>query len=359
MGDHTDYNDGFALPCAIDRQTVVAYRVRDDPVVMVVTADEPGFKDQFPWNSDLHSSQGPVWTRYVRGVFAGLRAQGYVLGGIELAIAGDIPQGSGLSSSASLELAVAEALCTGFGLKVADANLARAGQFAEHYFAGCQCGLMDQLVVASARPKQAMLLDCRSLQATHVRLPSDMAIVIIDSKVRRGLVGSEYNLRRRQCEEAARHFGVPALRDIDMAGWEAESAGMDPVLARRAKHVVSENARTLALAQCFIASDNAALHEIFRESHASLRDQFEVSTPAIDRLVDIVSSTVGRHGGARMTGGGFGGCVVALAPLDAAQSISTAVSGQYVSPSGQRAMVYVSSAAGGRGPLLPRGEPTN
>jgi galactokinase len=349
MGDHTDYNEGFALPCGIDRHTVAAFRTRDDDLVCVVTADAPGFQDRFRWHTDSPSQHRPIWTRYVRGVFAGLRAQGHVLGGIELAIAGDVPQGAGLSSSASLELAVAEALRIGFRLPVGHQELAKAGQYAEHHLVGCRCGLMDQLAVSSARPDHAMLLDCRSLQTEYVRIPTNLAIVVIDSGVRRGLVDSAYNLRRHQCSEAARFFGVPSLRDIDTTRWAAETARMDPVLARRARHVISENARVLELSRCFVSGNTSALHEIFAASHASLRDDFEVSTPAVDYLVELVRSTLGQLGAARMTGGGFGGCVVALSPHDAVSFLAKAIDEQYRSPSGQRATLHVCQAVGGCG----------
>ena len=350
IGEHTDYNDGFALPCAIDRETVVAARTRGDNVVHVVAADDEGREDRFSLMEPLAPAATPRWSNYVRGVIAALKREGHAIGGAELAIAGNIPQGTGLSSSASLEMAVGQALKMLFRLDVTPTALAVAGQRAEHEFAGCMCGIMDQLVSAHGKAGHALLLDCRSLATTPVQLPAGAAVVIIDSRIARGLVDSEYNLRRRQCEQAATHFGVRALRDVDEARFAAEQSSLDPLLARRARHVVSENARTLEAAQALRDGDLSRMGALMRASHLSLRDDFEVSLPAIDALADLVNNVIGDVGGARMTGGGFGGCVVALAPVALAGDLATAVARHYRSPNGEPAVVHHCRAADGAGP---------
>jgi galactokinase len=349
IGEHTDYNDGFALPCAIDRETVVAARARPDGIVRAVAADDSNREDRFSVLEPLSPVATPRWANYVRGVVAALKREGHAIGGAELAIAGNIPQGTGLSSSASLEMAVGQALKMLFQLDITPTALALAGQLAEHEFAGCNCGIMDQLVSAHGKVGHALLLDCRSLSTTPVRLPAGAGIVIIDSRIPRGLVDSEYNLRRQQCEQVAAHFGVRALRDISVEHFAAESAGLDAVLARRARHVVSENARTLAAAQALQAGKLSQMGELMRASHASLRDDFEVSLPAIDALVGLVNDVVGEAGGARMTGGGFGGCVVALAPRAMSAEINAAVEQHWRNGNGEAAVVHDCLAADGAG----------
>jgi galactokinase len=350
IGEHTDYNDGFALPCAIDRETVVCAAKRTDAVMRVVAADDAGRIDSFAVDEKLSPVAAPHWSNYVRGVVAALQREGHAIGGADLAIAGNIPQGTGLSSSASLEMAVGQALKMLFALDVTPTALALAGQRAEHDFAGCKCGIMDQLVSAHGRKGHALLLDCRTLATTAVPMPANAAILIVDSRISRGLVDSEYNLRRNQCEQAAKHFGVRALRDVGEADFSTNQGGLDALLARRARHVVGENARTLQAAEALRAGDLAHMGRLIRASHASLRDDFEVSLPAIDALVDLANDVIGDAGGARMTGGGFGGCVVALVPSALADELTAAIAKNYRSPKGEPAIVHRCTAADGAGP---------
>ena len=349
IGEHTDYNDGFALPCAIDRETVVAARARADGIVHVVAADDGGREDRFPVAGPITPIAAPHWANYVRGVVAALIREGHAIGGSEFAIAGNVPQGAGLSSSASLEVAVGQALKILFDLDLTPTALALAGQRAEHEFAGCLCGIMDQLVSAHGKAGHALLLDCRSLETTPVPLPAGAAVVIIDSRIQRGLLDSEYNRRRQQCEQAAAHFGVKALRDVGPTFFAAQETNLDSLLRRRARHVVSENERTLAAVAALRAGDLKRMGVLMRASHASLRDDFEVSVPAIDALVDLVNDAIGEEGGARMTGGGFGGCVVALCPRELAGAVEAAVMRGYRSPGGEAAVVHLCRAADGAG----------
>lgn len=351
IGEFTDYNEGFALPCAIDRDTIVVARARPDRVIHVVAADNQNREDRFSLESTLMPVQPSSWANYVRGTMASLLHNGHKLGGAELVIAGNVPQGAGLSSSASLEMAIGQAFKALFRLNVSPTELALAGQRAEHTFAGCQCGIMDQLVSAHGCADHAVLLDCRSLETTPVPMPPDTAIVIVESGIRRGLVDSEYNQRRKQCEQAAAAFGARALRDVSRERFDAESNKLDPLVARRARHVITENERTLAAVQALRAGDLARMGQLMRESHDSMRDDFEVSLPPIDALSKLMNEEIGVDGGARLTGGGFGGCVVALVPATMASHAKTTATRGYRTPQGTPPVVHLCRASDGAGTL--------
>jgi galactokinase len=357
IGEHTDYNDGFVLPCAIDFRTVIALRGRDDRQVRVVAVDYGHETDAFSLDAPLTPHPTQVWSNYVRGTVqmlqAHLAAQGLSLQGADLAITGNVPQGAGLSSSASLEVAIGQAFKTLQGLaSVSATDLALIAQRAENQFVGINCGIMDQLISARGEADHALLIDCRSLQATQVQMPAGMAVLIAHSHVQRGLVDSEYNTRRQQCEAAAQHYGVPALRDVDEARLVADRAGLDAVVYRRARHIVTENQRTQDAAAALAAGDLPRLGALMAASHASMRDDFEITVPAIDQLVTILQDVIGQQGGqggARMTGGGFGGCVVALLPEAQVDAARAAVATHYRAPNGQPATVWVCHASTGAG----------
>ena len=352
IGEHTDYSEGFCLPCAIDRETLVAWRPREDGVVRVLACDQLAAIDTFRLDAGpLQPSAGQPWANYVRGTLAAMQAEGLVIGGADLAIAGNVPLGAGLSSSAALEMAVATAFEQRMGLQLAPAHKARLGQRAEHEFAGCQCGIMDQLVSAAGRADHAMLLDCRSLQTEAIPLPVDVAVLVLHSRVQRGLVDSEYNLRREQCQQAAAALGLDFLRDADAAAL-AQLAGRVPAtVLRRARHVVTENARTLLAADALRSGDITAAGTLMRASHASMRDDFDIVPAAVDQLAGLVNGVLGGEGGARMTGGGFGGCVVALAPQHAVAAVRDAVRRHYRAPQGEPALVWHCRASDGAGVL--------
>lgn len=348
IGEHTDYNDGFVLPCAIDFHTRVAVRRRADATVRVVAVDLDGAQDQFGVDEAIDHDRQQPWTDYVRGVFAMLVERGFALRGADIAIAGNVPQGAGLSSSAALEVAVALAVRELQGLHGLSANdLAQVAQDAENRFAGCQCGIMDQLASARGQAGHALLIDCRSLAAEPVPLPDGLTVMIVHSHVRRGLVDSKYNQRRLQCQAAAAHLGVPALRDATPALLQSAAATMEPIAWRRARHVVSENERTLEAARALAEGDLRRMGRLMAQSHASMRDDFQITVPAIDRLVDILQQAIGEQGGARMTGGGFGGCVVALMPTARVPVARDAVAAHYRSPQGEPGTVWITGAAAG------------
>lgn len=353
IGEHTDYNDGFVLPCAINFGTVIAASRRADPVVRVLAADYHNQIDEFRLDQPILALSEGAWPNYVRGVVKYLQAHGLPLQGADLALAGNVPQGAGLSSSASLEVAVTQAFKTLQGFSDLDpTDMALIAQRAENLFVGCNCGIMDQLVSARGEAGRALLIDCRTLKTQTVPLPADLAVMIVHSRVRRGLVGSEYNTRRQQCEAAAKHFGVKALRDLSLAKLEADAGDLDATVLRRARHIVTENQRTLDAAQALAAGDLRRMGQLMAASHDSMRDDFEITVPAVDQLVDILQTAIGDVGGARMTGGGFGGCAVALMPQETVESVRLAVETKYQSPTGEVGTVYVCHASTGAGSLV-------
>lgn len=314
IGEHTDYNDGFVLPAAIDYHTVIAGRRREDRRVTLVALDLNEARSEFDLDQPIEKDPRAPWSDYVRGVCQVLLSQGYRLTGADLVITGNVPQGAGLSSSASLEVVTAKAMAGLSNEDLDGTRAALAGQQAENQFVGCQCGIMDQLISARGQRGHAALIDCRTLETRRVPMPADAALVIINSNVKRGLVDSEYNLRREQCEEAARTLRVKALRDADMTQLEANRFEMTEKVYRRARHVITENERTLKAAEALATADWPTISRLMAESHASMRDDFEITVAPIDGLVEMIANTIGENGGVRMTGGGFGGCVVALVP---------------------------------------------
>jgi len=352
IGEHTDYNDGFVLPCAINFGTVIAASGRSDKTVRVVAADYQGETDEFQLDGPILALADGTWPNYVRGVVKYLQAHGLPLQGADLALAGDVPQGAGLSSSASLEVAVTQAFKTLQGFHdLSPTDMALIAQRAENLFVGCNCGIMDQLVSARGEAGSALLIDCRSLTTQTVPLPPDLAVMIVHSRIRRGLVGSEYNTRRQQCEAAAKHYGVKALRDVSLRRLEADAGDLDATVVRRARHIVTENQRTLDAAEALAAGDLRRMGRLMAASHDSMRDDFEITVPAMDRLVEILQTAIGDLGGARMTGGGFGGCAVALMPQEKVESVRLAVEKNYKSPTGEAGTVYVCHASAGAGSL--------
>jgi galactokinase len=348
IGEHTDYNDGLVLPCAIDFGTVVAARRRTDGVVRVVAADLGDAADGFAVRATLEKDPAKPWTDYVRGAVQVLVDRGVAPGGADLAIAGDVPQGAGLSSSASLLVAlISTFLALDEVASFTPTDIAVAARAVENEFVGVQCGIMDQLVSARGVANHALLIDCRTLDVRPVEVAGGLKVLIVHSGIERGLVGSEYNRRREECSRAARHYGVPALRDVDMAMLVRGREGLDDDAFRRARHIVSENARVVDTASALAAGDTDSLERLMAASHASMRDDFEITTPGIDRLVEILAGAVGDRGGVRMTGGGFGGCVVSVLAAGAVPAALAAVANLYRTPEGLQAATYLCQASQG------------
>jgi galactokinase len=346
IGEHTDYNEGFVLPMAIDRAVWVAAAPRPDRRVRAVAASLDR-RDEFELDG-LRPDPELHWANYVRGVLAVLEQRGHALAGLDLSYAGDVPIGAGLSSSAAVEMAIATAARDLFDLPLSPLELARVSQQAEHEFAGTQCGLMDQLISAIGRSGRAMLIDCRSFAWEAVPLPPGVAVVVCDTSKRRGLADSAYNERRAQCEEGARRLGVASLRDVDIDTFEARARELPPLIRKRCRHVVQENDRTLRAAGALRRGDLALFGQLMNESHTSLRDLYEVSSEELDVMAALGQSQPGCYG-ARMTGAGFGGCAVALVDTAAVDSFSETVSTLYERQTQRAPILYVCTAAEGAG----------
>lgn len=350
IGEHTDYNDGFVLPLAIDRETVVAIGHASGNIISAVASDFGDHLDHFSSEQPIKPVQAE-WANYVRGVAQAMIADGIPLTGANMAIAGNVPLGSGLSSSAALEVAVGYALAGIAGQTIDPTRMAKLAQRAENDFVGCACGIMDQLISTRGQAGHALLIDCRSLDCTAVPLPVGVSIIVAHSGIRHAHADGEYNDRRAQCETASRHYGVKALRDLSIEQLEAGKDDLDQIAYRRARHVVTENARTLAAAEALTLGDLQTLGKLMAQSHASMRDDFEITVPAIDRLAEIMGAPLQGEGGARMTGGGFGGCVIALTTNDRVAAVVAAIADQYQTPEGLPAEVFICRASAGAGQI--------
>lgn len=346
IGEHTDYNDGFVLPAAIDRAIYVAARPRHDREVHFVSID---FGDQTVFTLDaLDAPDLPVWSSYPRGALWWLGDQGFAVPGFDAVMGGDIPVGAGLSSSAAVEVAMIELGLALAGESLSKQAIALGGVEVEHQFIGVPCGVMDQMASAMGVDGHALLINCRSLEATPIPVPGGVSIMIMDTAKQRGLVDSEYATRRAQCEEAARVLGVPALRDATREQVEAAREQLGDLLYRRARHIVTENLRTQATAMALRSGGLKTAGQAMRESHASLRDDYEVSCRELDIMSDLANAQPGCYG-ARMTGGGFGGCAVALVEDGAVEAFVQAVAPAYEAETGLTPQLYVCRAAAGSG----------
>jgi galactokinase len=349
IGEHTDYNDGFVLPMAIDRAIWIALQPRQYGEVHVHSLD---FDETTSFRLHSLRNTGEGWAEYLKGVAWALQEEGYLLQGWEGVLAGNVPRGAGLSSSAALELAAARAFAAVSDLPWDAAKMARLCQRAENDWVGMKCGIMDQMIAAAGQADHALMIDCRSLETELVPLPAETVVVVLDTATRRGLVDSAYNERRRQCEAAACFFEVPALRDVSLDQLEARSGELDEVTRRRARHVITENARTLQAAEAMHRDDPAEMGQLMNASHASLRDDFQVSSAELDAMVECARQEDGCYG-ARMTGAGFGGCAVALVRGDTADAFAASVADRYQTATDIVPNVYVCAAAGGAAVVIP------
>lgn len=343
IGEHTDYNEGFVLPVAIEPATWIAARPRDDRRVRLRSL-EFSQTTQFDL-SDLQPGNQP-WAEYVKGVAWSLEASGFRLCGWEGVMRGEVPIGAGLSSSASVEMAVARIFAAVSDLAWDAAVFARLAQRAENEWVGVRCGLMDQMASALGRQGHALLIDFRGLEWQLVPLPPGTVVAILDTGTRRTLLDSAYNQRRSECEAAARQLGLRSLRDLSPEALDAAARRLEGTLLRRARHVVEENARTLEAAAAMRQGNARRLGQLMLASHASLRNDFEVSTPELDRMVDLACRQDGCFG-ARLTGAGFGGSVVALVEETTAEAFGQRVAQEYLAVTGRQANVILTWAADG------------
>ncbi|HWZ98706.1 MAG TPA: galactokinase [Candidatus Dormibacteraeota bacterium] len=349
IGEHTDYNDGFALPAAIDRYTCVAIGPRDDETLNVFSENlnesaQIDLREKTP-----HARNH--WSDYVQGVAIQLRNSGVKLRGANLLIHSDVPSGSGLSSSAALEVSVGKALLANSNHSVGQLELAKLCQRAENEFVGARCGIMDQFAACFGRSGHAILLDCRSLEGTALPLPADISMVICNTMVKHVHSGGEYNARRAQCEEGVQLLKkwnpkVIALRDVSLADLESHRADLPPLIFRRCRHVISENARVLDTVSALRTENLAAIGKLMAESHRSLRDDFEVSCRELDVMVALAERSEGVIG-ARMTGGGFGGCTINLVKNAHVETFCESIRTRYKQAANKTPEIYVSTAGEG------------
>ena len=349
IGEHTDYNDGFVLPMAIERDVLVAFAPRPDRQVVLHSLD---FNEAVAFSlDDIQRDEVHSWSNYARGVARELQAAGVQLCGMEAVMQGNVPIGAGLSSSAAFEVAMALAFLTAAGVSLDRVKIALIAQRAENRFVGMQCGIMDQFISALGQAGHALFIDCRDLSHRAAPMPDGVRVVICDTMTRRGLVGSAYNERRQQCEEAVRILaavlpGIRALRDVTPEQLARYGDRLPPVVRRRAAHVVSENARVLEAVRAMEAGQAEAFGRLMDASHASLRDDYEVSSQELNLMVELARQAPGCLG-ARMTGAGFGGATVNLVCDEAVPAFVESVAKAYEARTGLKPEITVSSAADG------------
>lgn len=349
IGEHTDYNDGFVLPAAIDLYTQVTITPRDDRRLLVHTES---FSDDVEFDlDDSHLMARGHWSDYVGGVALMLEQAGHRLRGSTLEICSDVPIGAGLSSSAALEVAAGYALLDNSGHEVDRLQLAKLCQKAENRFVGMRCGIMDQFIACFGRVGHALMLDCRSLEYRLLPLPADVRLVVCNTMIRHELAASEYNNRRSECEAGVGCFSklrpnVRALRDVTVDDLESCGRDLPDAIFKRCRHVITENVRVEEAAAALDHGDLYAFGELMAASHRSLRDDYDVSCSELDTMVDLATQAEGVYG-ARMTGGGFGGCTINLVKADRVGEFTQDVSRGYKEVTGIAPEIYVCSTADG------------
>ncbi len=349
IGEHTDYNDGFVLPAAIDRSIEFAGRRRADRLVRAHSVD---FAASVEFSLDDIQKDGKnSWSNYIRGVSKYLEEDGHRLSGADLVFGGDVPREAGLSSSAAVEVGTAAFWKNLLHLEVDPVYLIKLSRKAENQFVGVPCGIMDQFISALGRENHALFLDCRDLTYRHVPLREDVKIVVCNSGVKRALAQSEYEVRLKQCRQAVAQIAstglaVKSLRDFALADLEKARSVLSGILFRRARHVVTEDYRVLEAVKVLESGDLERFGELMNASHESLRDDYEVSSKELDVLVELARKQPGVLG-ARMTGGGFGGCTVNLVRQETAEAFAEAVRRGYQDPLGLKAEIYICKASQG------------
>ena len=348
IGEHTDYNDGFVLPIAIDREVLIAARQRDDCIVCMVALDFGNARTEFSLDAPIEHDDQQKWSNYIRGVAWALQQRGLKLGGVDLAIHSNVPIASGLSSSAALEVCAATMFREISKLEIRDLEIVQLCQQAENDFVGVKSGIMDQFISALASQDNALLIDCRDLSYQNVPLPHGVTFVVCDTGKRRGLVDSEYNTRRAECEQAAQFLGVKALRDMSLSEFSKHEKNLPLIVAKRARHVITENARVLKAADAAKRNDLVTFGDLMNASHESLRDDYQVSCAELDAMVEIARRQPGCFG-ARLTGAGFGGCTVNLVKDELVDAFVANVAREYQHQTGLTPQVYACRAMAGAG----------
>ena len=349
IGEHTDYNDGFVLPMAIERYAIMAADAASTPGKISIYDTQ--FKETAEIDVSAPVTKGsPKWSNYIRGVLCGFQNRGVTIPALDVAFLSTVPLGGGLSSSAALEVCTATLMEAATGKAIDPIEKALLAQQAEHDFAGVPCGIMDQFISALGREGQLLLLDCRTRKTELVPMSDpSVALLVINTNVKHELSGGEYAERRAQCEEAARNLGVKSLRDVTPEQLEKGKSKLSEVVYRRARHVIGEIERTVHAAEGIRASSWPSVGNLMYASHASLRDDYEVSCPELDDVVEIAED-IGYKGGVygcRMTGGGFGGCCVALVKADAVEAITKRIASDYMVKTGIEPAIFASRPAAG------------
>ncbi|HZR66150.1 MAG TPA: galactokinase [Terriglobales bacterium] len=349
IGEHTDYNDGFVLPCAIEFSTQAAISARADQKLVLQSTE---FQKVFEFDV-LHLPQKPLgtWCDYVLGVASVLGKSGHHLSGANLLVHGEVPIGSGLSSSAAIEVATTLAFLSLANEKLPLPEVAKLCQRAENEFVGARVGIMDQFVSCLGKAGHALLLDCRSLEFQHVPVPEQVKLVICNTKVKHEHSAGEYNSRRAQCEEGVRILsrtfpGMRALRDVTVEQLSSQEESMPALIYKRCLHVVEENRRVLQSVECLRSGDLIGMGRLMADSHRSLRDLYEVSCRELDLMVEAAEGLPGCYGG-RMTGGGFGGCTVNLVTSNQAEAFREEIASRYRKQTGINPDIYICSPADG------------
>ncbi|NMP30191.1 galactokinase [Thalassotalea sp. M1531] len=346
IGEFTDYNLGYVLPCALEFKTQVLFNRRKDNHVCVYSLNYPNEYDTFSVDTAIIQGDSQ-WGNYIRAVAYVLKQRGFHIGGLELLITSDVPQGAGLSSSAALEVAITGAFNQAFNLGISSKDIALIGQQAENEFMHCQCGIMDQLISAQGKAGHALQIDCQDLSTQAVTIPEDLSLVIVNSNYPRKLVESEYNQRRIDCESAAKKMQVSSLRLATLARLNETKAQLSDNEFKRAYHVISENQRVIDTVNALAKNDMGALHDLLAASHNSLRNNFEVTVPATDGLVNIIANALQGKGAVRMTGGGFGGAVICLCRASDIADVKAAVAREYQARFNLTADIFVCQAGNG------------
>ncbi len=349
IGEHTDYTEGFVMPLAINLHAWVVAAPRADQRIRVYSENVGEFAEMEL--SDTAVNLRGHWSAYILGVVASLVASGRKIRGADLFIEGEVPMGAGLSSSASVEVATGFALLALSGLSMPPAELAKICQRAENHYAGAMVGIMDQMMAACGRENYALLLDCRNLEFEPLRLFDGARFVVCNSMVKHDHAANEYNQRRADCETAVRILstkipGLRALRDLSLADLERFQSELPPTVYRRSRHIVTENARVLAAKDAIENANPKLFGELMKQSHASLRDDYNVSCAEVDVLVDLANNSKGVYG-SRMTGGGFGGCTISLVKSEDVDAFKKSIVREYHQATKLSPDVYVFHASDG------------
>ncbi|MGN1280840.1 MAG: galactokinase [Succinivibrio sp.] len=348
IGEHTDYNGGFVLPCAIKYGTCMVAKENGTDTMRVMALDMDNDYNEFKIAKVIEKDPNRLWVNYLRGVTYQLAEKfGDRVKGLDIVIKGNVPPGAGLSSSASLEVCFGHLVSSAFDLNIPLMDIALMGQAAEAYI-GMKCGIMDQAISANGTADHLVRIDCKSYGLTQVAVPKNLVIMILNSNIKHQLVGSEYNDRRESCEKAASIMGVKFLRDATMEMLEKFKDRMDDVTYRRARHVITEDQRVLDASAAFESGDLKTLAKLMYSSHVSMRDDFEITVKETDGLVEIVREVLGDdYAAVRQTGGGFGGCVVAVVEPENVQKVKDAVNAKYKDVSGIDATIFETHACEG------------